>query len=71
MFYIGGKEGMYFGICVSVIMIGDDEINWGIKLLVIFDMLFIVVMDMFLLLWDVFCKDSLVCLCVEKSEVNV
>lgn len=68
MLYIGGKEGIYSGMCVSVMMIGNDEINWGIKLLVILDMLFIVVMDMIFLLWDIFCKDSLVRLCVEKSE---
>lgn len=70
MFYIGGKEGTYFGIRVSVIMIGDDEINWGIKSLAIFDMSFIVVMDTFLLSWDVFRKDSSVRSRVEKSEVN-
>lgn len=68
MFYIGGKEGIYLGMCVSVVMIFDDDMNWGIKFLVIFDMLFMVVVDMFLLFWDMFCMDSFVCLCVEKSE---
>lgn len=62
---------MHFGICVSVITTGDDEINRGIKLSVTSDTLPIVATDMSPSLRDAPCKDSLACLCAEKSEVNV
>lgn len=70
MSHTGGKEGTYPGTRASATMIGDDETNWGTKLLAILDMPFTAVMDTLLLPWDVFRKDSSVRSRVEKSEAN-
>lgn len=64
----GGEKGVYPGTRTSVNHLGDENINWGYKPLIVLDLPFTVVMDTVLLPWDAFRTDKSVKARVEESE---